>query len=41
MAPLYVGNKVITSSDTFGSTGAYKNKYELPLGGLKLFLSGD
>lgn len=41
MAPLYIGTKNITSSDTFGSTGAYKNKYELPLGGLKLYLSGD
>ncbi len=41
MAPLYIGNKTITSSDTFGSTGTYKNKFELPLGGLKLFLSGD
>jgi len=41
MAPLYIGTKTITSSDTFGSTGAYKNKFELPLGGLKLYLSGD
>jgi len=41
MAPLYIGTKTITSSDTFGSTGAFKNKYELPIGGLKLYLSGD
>lgn len=41
MGPLYINGTGISSSDLDGNSGKYRFPYELPYGGLKLYLSAE